>query len=968
MSNSNEVAYNLALARLLRHEGLNAQGEQRHMFGQARGQADVLLDFEDYAVVIEAEFGAPARADADRRFPPDQPAMVGGLPLRLAVAVGYPERLADLPESDTDANLAAVQDLTIAYRYYGDEWGADTVGTVASLAEQLRNYWVQSDNGARIEEIVKKASTAIDEVAEVLARLDRGRGREPESPGTKALIWLNALVFQELLARHLDMSLLPPEHREKTIGRPDPAGSTADLQRQWEEILTINWWPIFHVARETLQGTPGSLATRQAMVVLIGTAREIVESGMIRRHDVAGRVFHRLLDSRKFLATNYTTIPAAIMLAGLAFDERGPRWSEIDFASADSVGGLRIVDPACGSGTLLMAAAQEVLKRARRAGAPAEEAPTIVRTILEEALYGFDVVPAAIHLAASTLCMAEARQVVKDMNLWRVRHDVTDGVARLGSLDFLPSSPSQGNAARLGLFQDETPSIRRVTGTGEVEDSQVGMPSKCHLVIANPPYTRAGGPGDKANTVWNPIFGSLLDKRDAEKMKKALRKTLDGTSASLYAGLGSAFVVLADEALDIGGRMAFVLPATMLTGSRWAPIRRLLLSRYSVEWVVVSHDSRNRSAKKGLPGRRLVSFSESTRIAEVLIVATRRKSADLKSSRACFANLLRNPDEPIEALGLTRKLLALRDGLVPLEPAAIDIGETTWGNAVLVPQGDLPLDGGPWSLATFVQPGLALIAKRIASEKDRRLGSVPVAELGTCAELGPYHMQVKNPKYGLFTVRERPQAAAPAEWTLRAGIPALWHHKAVRNTRLAASADALLERRADQNRAAQDRMLAQGGRLHLAADLGMAPQRVAAVMTDDPMLGISSWISVILRSSGTGKNEALCLWLNSTFGLLLRIMHGNRPYLGRSRVPHELARTMPVLNVDRLSSDQLSAAAAVYADLRHRELQGFSALAEDPVRRELNERLCREVLGVEPDILAEITRQLAREPTLHARH
>ena len=968
MSNSTEVAYNLALARLLRHEGLNAQGEQRQMFGQARGQADVLLDFEDYAVVIEAEFGAPAKADADKRFPAAQPAMVGGLPLRLAVAVGYPERLADLPESDTDSNLAAATDLAISYRYYGDEWGADAVGTVASLAEQLRNYWVQSDNGARIEEIVQKASMAIDQVAEVLTRLDRDRGLEPESPGTKALIWLNALVFQELLARHLDMSLLPPEHRQKKIGRPNPAGSTADLEQQWEEILTINWWPIFHVARETLQTTPGSPATRQALVVLVHTAREIVESGMIRRHDVAGRVFHRLLDSRKFLATNYTTIPAAILLAGLAFDERGPRWSEIDFASAESVAELRVVDPACGSGTLLMAAAQEILKRARRAGAPAEQAPTIVRTILEEALYGFDVVPAAIHLAASTLCMAEARQVVKDMNLWRVRHDVTDGVARLGSLDFLSTSPSQGNAARLGLFDDEKPSIRRVTGAGEVDDSRVGMPPKCHLVIANPPYTRAGGPGDKKNTVWNPIFGSLLDKRDAEKMKKALRKALDGTAASLYAGLGSAFVVLADEALDIGGRLAFVLPATMLTGSRWAPIRRLLLSKYAVEWVVVSHDSRNRSAKKGLPGRRLVSFSESTRIAEVLIVATRRKSPELKGSRACFVNLLRNPDEPIEALGLTRKLLALRDGLAPLEPTAIDIGETTWGNAALVPQADLPLDGGPWSLSTFVQPGLALIAERIALGKHERLGSVPIADLGSFADLGPYHMQVKNPKYGLFTVRERPSAATPSEWKLRAGVPALWHHKAVRNTCLAASADALLERRADRSRSDQDEMLARSGCLHLAADLGMAPQRVAAVTTDNPMLGVSSWISVVARNPQPGKNEALCLWLNSTFGLLLRVMHGNRPYLGRSRVPHELARTMPVLDVDRLSPDQLAAATAVYADLKHRELQGFSALAEDPVRLELNERLCQEVLGIDPEIVADITRKLALEPTLHARH
>ena len=967
MSNSTEVAYNLALARLLRHEGLSAQGEQRQSFGEARGQADVLLDFEDYAVVIEAEFGAPAKADADKRFPEARPAMVGGLPLRLAVAVGYPERLADLPESDTDLNLAATKDLAISYRYYGEGWGAETVGTVAGLADQLRNYWVQSDNGARIEEIVRAASAAIDEVAGVLTRLDRDRGREPESPGTKALIWLNALVFQELLARHLDMSLLPATHREKTIDRPDPAGSIASLQRQWDEILGINWWPIFHVARETLAATPGSSATRQAIVVLIETAREIVESGMIRRHDVAGRIFHRLLDSRKFLATNYTTIPAAILLAGLAFDDRGSRWSEIDFASAQSVGELRIVDPACGSGTLLMAAAQEVLKRARRSGAGADEAPNIVRTILEEALYGFDVVPAAIHLAASTLCMAEARQVVKDMNLWRVRHDVADGVARLGSLDFLSTSPSQGNAARLGLFEEEEPSIRRVTGTGEVDDASVGMPERCHLVIANPPYTRAGGPGDEKNTVWNPIFGSLLDKRDAERMNSALKKTLNGTAASLYAGLGSAFVVLADEALEQGGRMAFVLPATMLTGSSWAPIRRLLLAKYVVEWVVVSHDSRNRTARRGLPGRRLVSFSESTRIAEALIVATKRPPGELREGRACFVNLLRNPDEPIEALGLTRKLLALRDGLTPLGPAGIDIGDESWGNVVLVPQGELPADGGPWSLATFVQPGLALTARRIVLGSHTGFVRVPLAELGKLADLGPYHMQIKNPKYGLFMVREQPEKADPT-WQLRAGFPALWRHRAIRNKTLAALADSRLERRVDRDQSDQDRMLARGSRLHLAAELGMAPQRVAAVMTDSPMLGVRSWTSVLPHNPAPGKEEALCLWLNSTFGLLLRIVHGNRPYLGRSACPHGLARTMPVLDVDRLSPGQLASADALYTDLRHRELQGFSALGEDPVRRELDERLCREVLGIDPEVAAEITRQLTREPTLHARH
>ena len=134
------------------------------------------------------------------------------------------------------------------------------------------------------------------------------------------------------------------------------------------------------------------------------------------------------------------------------------------------------------------------------------------------------------------------------------------------------------------------------------------------------------------------------------------------------------------------------------------------------------------------------------------------------------------------------------------------------------------------------------------------------------------------------------------------------------------------------------------------------------------MLGVRSWTTVRLRSLAPGKNEALVLWLNSTCGLLLRIVHGNQPYLGRSGVSHEIAQTMPVLDVDRLSASQLAAATAVYADLKNRELQGFSKLAEDPVRRELDQRLTRDVLGINPKIVDEITCELAREPTLHARH
>ena len=174
VSNATEIAYNLSLARLLRHQGLHAQGEQRRAFGGARGQADVLLDFDDYAVVIEAEFGAPAEADADKHLPAGAPAVVGCLPVRLVVAIGYPSRLANLPESETDANLAACDDLVMAFRYFGEAWVEEITGSVGALAYVLRDYWVQSDKGIGIDiaETVKRAASAIEDAGDVLARLE----------------------------------------------------------------------------------------------------------------------------------------------------------------------------------------------------------------------------------------------------------------------------------------------------------------------------------------------------------------------------------------------------------------------------------------------------------------------------------------------------------------------------------------------------------------------------------------------------------------------------------------------------------------------------------------------------------------------------------------------------------------------------------------------------------------------------
>lgn len=612
---------------------------------------------------------------------------------------------------------------------------------------------------------------------------------------------------------------------------------------------------------------------------------------------------------------------------------------------------LRIVDPSCGSGTLLMAAVQEVIKRHRRAHS--EGIASTIKAVLENSILGYDVVPGAVHLTATTLSMAETRQVLQDLPIYRMPHDVNDrGLARLGSLDFLHKAPNHQFVQSQDLFVKSD--AVRTTGTGEMKED-VRFPDSCTLIISNPPYSQAGGPGSADNTDWNPVFGSVLSKCDKKKMHNALTKTLKGTPGRLYAGLGSAFMVLADERLAIGGRLAFVLPATMLTGSRWAPIRKMLLDRYDVEWVVVSHDDRNRSAKSGLPGRLYTAFSESTRMAEALIVATKRDDRREAKGRTRFVNLRQIPDEPIEAMAIARALLVSRE----VEgQSAITVGKKEWGEVISVKQKDLSDDS--WAHATFIQSDLT--QKTIKFRDTEFFGNVqvPLTSLGDLSKLGPYHMQIKSPTQGLFDIVETDDVTA---W----GEPAIWHHSSKHIVHLRMGANARLRRRTDKSSEEQDDMLTKASHLHLAGELRHAPQRLAAVYTDQAMLGVRSWISLTLQDYRQGAEKTLCLWFNSTLGLLLRIVQANRPYLGRSGLPHELAYELSVLDVKTLTAEQLREGERIFEDLAGKTLQGFAQLAVDPVRRELDCRLAQ-LLGVSQKTVNQLVKALANEPLLTTRH
>jgi hypothetical protein len=105
------------------------------------------------------------------------------------------------------------------------------------------------------------------------------------------------------------------------------------------------------------------------------------------------------------------------------------------------------------------------------------------------------------------------------------------------------------------------------------------------------------------------------------------------------------FLYLAYKLVKDGGRIAFVLPKSLLSGISWFLARNLLLRKFHLEHIVVSYDAQNG-----------YNFSESTSLSEVLIVARRREPSE-EEETTTITLLLSKPKPPLEARALAFKIL-----------------------------------------------------------------------------------------------------------------------------------------------------------------------------------------------------------------------------------------------------------------------------------------------------------------------
>ena len=405
-----------------------------------------------------------------------------------ALALCYPEELSEDRPATPRQRLAHAADLLMVRVSKAGTVGRWRNGRVSDLARLAED--IGANETYAVTDILQRAILAASE------RIDSATGQDladtlelPWDPGRNSMDRRPARIACLIMA---NMALLQNRMRSEGIRIPGldtllavrnaPNRQTALLD-SWQRIRDVDYAPVVDPALAVLHKLPADHHTDSLLETLIEAVLDCAPRIRGLQLDHAGPLYHGLLQTARYDGSFYTSTAAAVLLAELAIP---PDWREAGdgWADVDRLAKLTVCDPACGTGTLLMAAARTIEERFRAGGGSEGDLPALHLFLIENVLHGLDINRHAIHLAASMLTLSAPKIDYNKMNLYNMQHGVNaDGDVRAGSLDILVN-----NAGYLpGLAPDTSQSRAAASG---YEDEAPDLEGSCDLVIMNPPFTR----------------------------------------------------------------------------------------------------------------------------------------------------------------------------------------------------------------------------------------------------------------------------------------------------------------------------------------------------------------------------------------------------------------------------------------------------------------------------------------------
>ena len=935
MPNQIEPNANNALGNLLKGmmPTCEVRSENTQTFPEHPGRhADVLVTAAGRSpVVVEAEYDPAAEVEKDAIERLGLRVMGEPRTIEAAIALRYPQAVGeayDVSQAVADARLSYCVLHEDGSRFPESGWLDGSVSDLADLIRLVSVPQKEVDTAtAALEHGIGQAANVLDDMAKLkphitptIARL-LGMIDVPQTRRMACAIIANAMVFhQRIYGMHAGVKQL------HLVCGPSVADPQAETLAAWADILKINYWPIFAIAKDILQQLPSDTAAH-LLHGLLQTAQQVNSTGVDNAHDLTGRIFQRLIADRKFLATFYTLPASAALLARLAVAKiEGVEWSD-----PKAIGRLRIGDFACGTGALLSAAYKEIASLYERTGGdPAALHPVM----MEEVLYGCDVMPSAIHITGSTLSGVEPSVGFGRSRLYTMPYGrQKDGTVAIGSLELLQSSQV------VTLFNTSEPALR--TGSaGEETATNVNvdiLDESFDLVIMNPPYTNNAAKEAGNIGVYAPAFAAFESSdKDQREMSKRLVKLKKGTCYHGNAGVGSAFAALAHRKLKPGGVMALVLPLSASAGLSWDRFRAMLTSDYNDIAVLSMATDRDD-----------MSFSSDTGMGECLVLARKNVTDSPAVHRSRFTSLSSRPKEIFESSLVASRIATILDARRiedgPYGGTALAIGGNSVGQVLDADQGKA---GEPWPAVRVSDYALVQTAYALARSNLRLPGGVASFEvkteqLGLIGQLGLHHRDISGlPPRAPF---EKTTPSATATY------PCLWNHNALEETKLLCEPDSqLVVIQGLEDKAAK--VWATSSRVHLNRDFTFGSQALAVAFTQQESVGGREWPNVVFLDREF--DYAFSLWANSTLGLLLYWGHSSRQQSSKASITIRMGETLPVLDFRVLSDDQLQTTELIFEEFRDKELQPAYLADADPNRALLDRQVVCDLLGFDEDVVS----------------
>lgn len=897
-------------------------------------------------VSVETEFLPAATVEADAIARLGKVYKPTGGTIHSAIAVRYPAKYRNLEGAAIDLALEADQNIeyclvsgetpTDAKRWPASGYLKGTVTDLAYVVATARVSPIAVEQGATVlEQGARVLAAMLETAAEKSPRLSLSVANALKQEATSqtyamaATILVNAFVFQETIAgTSTDLSSVPSLGE---LGTDGDLPTKREIAAAWTAILKINYWPIFGIAKALIAAVPAGI-WKEFVGSCLGVADKLLALNLGKNPDLIGTIFQRLISDRRFLATFYTAPSSAALMVRLMLKPHTK--GGLDWSDVDAIKKLKIADFACGTGTLLCTLYAEVRTAMENAGG---DSASIHRWMVENALFGCDVIPSATHITASQLSSAFPTIQYKDTKILTMPFGrLADDSVALGSLELLETqgvmSTIATHAGGVSAHAETEVDAWKALG-GTAVDNQ-----SFDLIAMNPPFTRQTGGGGKTDEVSRPMFAAFgTTEADQEVMARKAAKLFRGSTYHGNAGAATAFVEIGHRKLREGGRIGFILPIGAMSGASWEACRTLWRKFYrDIIAITIASSEPNASA-----------FSADTDTAECMIIATR----SLKPGKNMIGvTLYRRPLSTLEGVEIARrvesmvasgKIRSIADG--PLGGTPIFMGDEKVGEAIVTPVGI-----GPWPVLRIHDHALAQVAYQLIEKKEVMLpgtaaaiaGAGPFCRLSELGKEGPYHLDVGSSAVsggaprGPFEVVE---TTAPASVTFP--VQSAHHEERERFLEIPANAEG---RPRSVSSASGKVTLARRHaaiwdsrtKLHFATDVRFNANALIACLTTREAVGGRAWPSFILAERKYEKT--LALWFNSSLGILAFWWLASKSQDGRGSVTTTRFGELVCFDPRSLSDTELLAIDTFFDDFKTKPLLDIHECAADPHREELD--------------------------------